>query len=1262
MNKSYRSVYNEAIGAWVAVSEIPRSARWGSNASGSGASAEIRAHGGVKKILLALATIGSYSATTAWAACTTADGGITYTCSGITTTAQTLPTSTSGSTVTIDSSFVNSSVVTGSSVKVNAAATGDITVTQAQGATNYSSMQGIYLGSPTATSGNLLVVSAGNVTSTTNTGITVQQTGAGTTGSAVIEQLSTGVISGNTYGIVSSSQSTGNIAIKTAGSVTGTNNDGVMAGIGNAASAGTLTVNQTAGSITGNTDGILVSNQGSGATTVTTAGSVAATNMSAYGGINASSNGTLTINQTGSSITGTTGINAQANPGSSGAIVVNQSTSGTVTGSNTGINAQSHGSGDISITTAGSVASSSSSAINAQNGASSGAIYVTQNGGAITTGRNFGVNVMAFGNGPVNVAQNAGQITGGASGTGISVYNMGMASATTVTSHGDVSAGGGGIQVIGMGDVSVTTSGNVTGTNAYSRGVNATSYYGAVVVTQTSGTITAGMSGINTYSTNAPTTITTAGAVNGGTYGIQALVVGSSAVPAITINQTAGSITGTGGFGIYALNYAFGSGATFAPVALNIAGTVTGGTLPAASAQPGYIGAGIFLDTFAGTPVTIDLQSGANVSATSGIAIQKNDGDATVTFESGSKVAGQVLLGNGNDTLTIKGTADISGATLLDGGNSTTPNVSNLLGMTIPVTDTLGTPTAGTNKLTFQGTTQSLAGSVMKNWETVTLDGSAVTFAGDAALVTGTGTNPDGSLQGLVLKNASTLTSPMALAVTGDVAIDASSTLKHSVGGQITGNVTNAGLIYWGNLGQTLTVKGNYTGISGSKLSLETFFGGDSSPTDKLAIDGGNASGTTALVIRRAGGNGAQTTQGIRVVQTLNGATTNPTAFTLSSLSTGYRVGVGSIVAGAYDYSLIRGGVGGVANDWYLTSIGNQCSSNSALCPAVDVGAPVATKPALRPEVGSYLNNRLFAQTMQFHSLHERQGQAPGLISNNLNQGSDANVWVRLVGKTSGRSGADGMDLSDTSYLVHAGGDVLRMKGGRDGSVRVGVMAAYGSGNNQASNGRLSSRGTVDGYNAGLYGTWYGNRDILSGPYVDSWLMFGTFQNKVSGQGLPTERYNARNLAASLEGGYSFPIHDDGTNRMFLEPQAQVIVSNYRADVHTEQNGTVVSGQSGTSVTTRLGLRLHSDVKDRIGMGQMRPFAEVNWWHGPGSQSVSFDGAAIRDDLPANRLEGKVGLQGNLTKAISVWGTVGFEVGARDYTAGKVQAGVKYSW
>ncbi|MNN42996.1 adhesin [compost metagenome] len=77
---------------------------------------------------------------------------------------------------------------------------------------------------------------------------------------------------------------------------------------------------------------------------------------------------------------------------------------------------------------------------------------------------------------------------------------------------------------------------------------------------------------------------------------------------------------------------------------------------------------------------------------------------------------------------------------------------------------------------------------------------------------------------------------------------------------------------------------------------------------------------------------------------------------------------------------------------------------------------------------------------------------------------------------------------------------------------------------------------------------------------------------------------------------------------------------------------------------------------------RMKPFAEINWWHGPASQTAQFDSFVVREDLPANRLEGRIGMQGDVTRRLTVWGSVGFEAGAHDYTAGKAQLGMRYRW
>ncbi|RDI99762.1 autotransporter outer membrane beta-barrel domain-containing protein [Dyella solisilvae] len=97
----------------------------------------------------------------------------------------------------------------------------------------------------------------------------------------------------------------------------------------------------------------------------------------------------------------------------------------------------------------------------------------------------------------------------------------------------------------------------------------------------------------------------------------------------------------------------------------------------------------------------------------------------------------------------------------------------------------------------------------------------------------------------------------------------------------------------------------------------------------------------------------------------------------------------------------------------------------------------------------------------------------------------------------------------------------------------------------------------------------------------------------------------------------------------------------------------MVSGQSANVVATRL--RLRGDFTRGDGL-PMRPFAGVNWWHGPQKQTTTFGGIAVTDPLPANRVEG------SLARAISLWGALGYQAGGNDYHGAQVQMGVKYTW
>ena len=122
------------------------------------------------------------------------------------------------------------------------------------------------------------------------------------------------------------------------------------------------------------------------------------------------------------------------------------------------------------------------------------------------------------------------------------------------------------------------------------------------------------------------------------------------------------------------------------------------------------------------------------------------------------------------------------------------------------------------------------------------------------------------------------------------------------------------------------TIVGNYTGVGGT-MAINRVLGGDGSPSDKLVISGGSATGDTMVRVTNVGGPGAETTgNGIQVVSAVSGATTAPEAFALSA---------GELRAGAFDYDLFRGGVGGASpDDWFLRS---------------DFGAPIAPSVPLVP-------------------------------------------------------------------------------------------------------------------------------------------------------------------------------------------------------------------------------------------------------------------------------------------------------------------------
>ncbi|WP_080081455.1 fibronectin-binding autotransporter adhesin ShdA, partial [Salmonella enterica] len=352
----------------------------------------------------------------------------------------------------------------------------------------------------------------------------------------------------------------------------------------------------------------------------------------------------------------------------------------------------------------------------------------------------------------------------------------------------------------------------------------------------------------------------------------------------------------------------------------------------------------------------------------------------------------------------------------------------------------------------------------------------------------------------------------------------------------LNGDLINMGTMTSGSSsstpGNTLYVDGNYTGNGGS-LYLNTVLGDDDSATDKLVITG-DASGTTDLYINGIG-DGAQTTNGIEVVDV--GGVSTSDAFVLKN----------EVNASLYTYRLYWNESD---NDWYLASKAQSDDDDSGgddtpsdggddggnvtppddggdggnvtppddggdggdVTPP-DHGGDVA--PQYRADIGAYMGNQWMARNLQMQTLYDREGSQY--------RNADGSVWARFkAGKAESEAVSGNIDMDSNYSQFQLGGDILAWGNGQQ-SVTVGVMASYinadtdSTGNRGADGSQFTSSGNVDGYNLGVYATWFADAQTHSGAYVDSWYQYGFYNNSVESGDAGSESYDSTANAVSLE-------------------------------------------------------------------------------------------------------------------------------------------------
>ncbi|GKX60010.1 autotransporter family protein [Leminorella grimontii] len=475
--------------------------------------------------------------------------------------------------------------------------------------------------------------------------------------------------------------------------------------------------------------------------------------------------------------------------------------------------------------------------------------------------------------------------------------------------------------------------------------------------------------------------------------------------------------------------------------------------------------------------------------------------------------------------------------------------------------------------------------------------------------------HPDGAKFDMYLNEGSQLTGAVNNLASDATALSLnidSSSLWNVRGDSNLNTLRNGGSVSFmspSSAGEFKTVSvGAYEG--GGQLSINTALGGDDSSTDKLVVTE-SASGATKVIVNNAGGQGAQTEQGIEIVS-VNPA--SDATFILANRAS----------AGAYDYTLDQHAPG----SWRL----NSGPSN------------------VRPEGGAYLANHINSAAMFMQQLYDR-----GQIKNDASDVKESSAaWARIDGWHNDSSAADALDIRSNVIRVQVGVDLWR-KSYDEGSAVAGLMTGYGRSDTHSDNGHTgySAKSRVDGYSLGSYATWFGHDDKLTGPYADFWLLHGWYDNDIN-QG--KESYNSRGWIYSAEGGYGFSFGQSGGRSLIVTPQLQLSYNSLRTDDHRDVNGTKVYGGTDDELFTRAGIRVSA------AEGAFRPFIEANWLNGDTTNTIQYGDRVIRDDSPKNRYEFKLGWQGNLSDAWKTWGDVGGQWGKNGYRGVGGQVGLRYEW
>ncbi|MDZ5698345.1 autotransporter outer membrane beta-barrel domain-containing protein [Chelativorans sp. M5D2P16] len=598
----------------------------------------------------------------------------------------------------------------------------------------------------------------------------------------------------------------------------------------------------------------------------------------------------------------------------------------------------------------------------------------------------------------------------------------------------------------------------------------------------------------------------------------------------------------------------------------------------------------------------VEVDGTFNISAVDGTS-------STIKRLTGGK-AGRVALGDNNLVVsdaqddTFHGTISGSGGLAIASGKQTLTGTNTYSGET-----KIGS--SATLQIGDGGTSGSIKGDVANDGVLALNRSDNQTFAGrihgsgdlrhlGSGRTTLTGRN---SYSGQTSVESGTLAAGAAntLSAASDHQVSKGAALELADHDQSIKSLANAGLVDFGDAaGTTLDLREDYVGQEGT-LRLSAVLSDDDSRTDRLRVNG-DTSGRSYISVDNAGGEGALTKDGIKVVD-VDGSSDGE-----FELLGNYRVGDRSLIGmGAFSYGLYKDGISTPKDgDWYLRSTYQPGAGLYQALP--QLLQAMNGLPSLRQRVG----NRYWSAA---GNIMIEQGDGPGIAeappSPDLSDPASTLVDGQAVwGRIEGLTGTFRPDRSTSRAKYEQ--SLWKAQVGLDGQlydtmggVLIGsVTGHYAKGTADVSSPTGDGKIDTTGFGFGGALTWYGQQ----GFYLDSQAQVTWYDSDLESAVL------GQTMASGVEGfGYALGI-EAGQRFEFdahwaLTPQAQLTYSSvdfddfvdiapFRANVSLLDADSLL-GRAGLQVDYQNSWQAANGTTSRLSFyGSGNLLLRVPQWHG----------------------------------------------------------------